>query len=76
MELCDENRGFKPKSPYSRSVLKVPEDDFPVVSGAQKIAVVCRPAQRLYLAHMTFQFSRDTISLDVENSNLSIKLDI
>ena len=74
MQLRYEDGRFKADGAHPRAILQVPEHALPVLSGAQKIAIVGRPAKRLDLARVAAQLAGDAIGLDVEDDDGSIVL--
>lgn len=75
MQLRYEDGRFKADGAHPRAILQVPEHALPVLSGAQKIAIVGRPAKRLDLARVAAQLARNAVCLNVEDDDDAIVLE-
>jgi hypothetical protein len=74
VQLGDEDGGLEADGAHAGAILQVPKHALPVLPGAQDVAVVGGPAQRLDLARVAAQLAGDAIRLNVEDDDDSIVL--
>jgi len=72
VQLSNEDGGLKPDGAHARAIFEVPQHALPVLAGAEQMAVVGGPAQRLDLARVAAKLARDAVGLDVEDDNNAI----
>jgi hypothetical protein len=72
MQLGDEDGSLEPHSAHTRAIFEVPKDAFPVLAGAEQVAIVGGPAQRLYLSRVAAQLAGNTVGLNVEDDDNAI----
>jgi hypothetical protein len=72
VQLGNEDGGLEPDGAHARAILEVPQHALPVLTGAEQMAVVGGPAQRLDLARVSAQLARDAVGFDVEDDDYAI----
>jgi hypothetical protein len=74
VQLGDEDGRLEADGAHPRAIVEVPQHDLPVLAGAEQVAVVGGPAQRLHLARVAAQLARNAVGLDVEDDDNAIVL--
>jgi len=74
VELCNEDGCLKADGAHSGAIVEVPQHHLPVLPGAEEVAVVHGPAQRLHLARVAAELARNAVCLDVEDDDNAIML--
>ena len=74
MQLRYEDGRFEADGAHPRAIFQIPQYTFPILACAEEIAVVSRPAERLYLARVATELARDAVGLNIKYDYYAIVL--
>lgn len=75
VQLCYEDGSLEADGAHAGAVLQVPQHHLPVLAGAEEVAVVGGPAQRLHLARVATKLAGDAVGLNVEDDDDAVVLE-